>query len=492
MERSIATAGSPTAAADRWQGSAPAARRTGLEAVDPRWIGIALVAVALAVYVISNLERTSAGFYNHFVWQAEAFLDGRFAIAFPVSEGPVTNAHFQDVLPLPDEPGRALIPFPPLPAILLTPLVALFGLATNAGLIAAVLGAVNVGLAWRLSRRLTQRHAPAILATLFYAFGTVAWYAAMLGSTWFLAHVVASLFLFLALTAALDAERRRAASPQHYGDEPATLREALRPGADRARRIRSLFDARQFVAGLLLGTAAMARLPVIFGAPFFVLVGGGGRLHTRALSAGLGAIIPIALLFAYNFASTGSPFHPAYDYLYSTEFTPQPGGLLAQLMPPLADLQYRHGEWAIEDPRYIPQNAIIMLGWLPQLNPSCGLSLLDVECPLLRPDELSMSLFLTSPTYLLAFPLIAAALRRRLVLGAVLAVAAIALINVMHFSQGWVQFGYRFSNDFAPFALVLVTLAIARYGVRPLTIGLVAASILVNAWGVYWGVALGW
>ena len=34
----------------------------------------------------------------------------------------------------------------------------------------------------------------------------------------------------------------------------------------------------------------------------------------------------------------------------------------------------------------------------------------------------------------------------------------------MHFSQGWVQFGYRFSNDFAPFALVLVTLAIAWLG----------------------------
>ena len=28
----------------------------------------------------------------------------------------------------------------------------------------------------------------------------------------------------------------------------------------------------------------------------------------------------------------------------------------------------------------------------------------------------------------------------------------------MHFSQGWVQFGYRFSNDFAPFAMILVTL----------------------------------
>ena len=26
----------------------------------------------------------------------------------------------------------------------------------------------------------------------------------------------------------------------------------------------------------------------------------------------------------------------------------------------------------------------------------------------------------------------------------------------MHFSQGWVQFGYRFSHDFVPFALIVV------------------------------------
>ncbi len=62
----------------------------------------------------------------------------------------------------------------------------------------------------------------------------------------------------------------------------------------------------------------------------------------------------------------------------------------------------------------------------------------------------------------------------------------------MHFSQGWVQFGYRFSNDFAPFALVLVGLGVARLGVRGATVALVAASIVVNVWGVYWGVKLGW
>jgi hypothetical protein len=63
----------------------------------------------------------------------------------------------------------------------------------------------------------------------------------------------------------------------------------------------------------------------------------------------------------------------------------------------------------------------------------------------------------------------------------------------MHFSQGWVQFGYRFSNDFAPFALLLVALGLVRVGrLRGWPLVLVAASIAVNAWGVAWGVILQW
>ena len=67
----------------------------------------------------------------------------------------------------------------------------------------------------------------------------------------------------------------------------------------------------------------------------------------------------------------------------------------------------------------------------------------------------------------------------------------------MHFSQGWVQFGYRFSNDCAPFALLLVALGLQRLvdrragGCRS-AIGLVVVSIAVNAWGVAWGRLLGW
>ncbi len=452
--------------------------RSALERVDPVWIGGVFVMAALAIYVWSNPERRN--FYNHFVWQADAWLQGRVAIPYPVLE-PFRNDYFQDVLPLDDQPGFALIPFPPLPAIVLLPFVALFGLATDAALVAALFGAINVGLCWRMVLRLTEQRDAAVLATIFYGFGTVAWYAAMLGSTWFLAHVLSSTFLFLALSAALDAERR----------------ELL---AGRVRLVLGVVEPRQFLAGLFLGVAALARLPATFGAPFLVFAGGGGTLFRRAFSAGLGAIIPVALLLLYNLTVTGHFFHPAYEYLYETEYSPRP-----ELI--------HYGEWAIEDPRYVPQNAVIMLAW-PPTTPALsadicadrshpdfrplpeGLGLLfDPDCPLVRPDPLGMSLILSSPAYLLGIPGLLAmwrGARRRWAAGVILAVGAIALLNLMHFSQGWVQFGYRFSNDFAPFAMVAVALGIARYGVRPATVALVAISVLVNAWGVYWGVALGW
>ncbi|MFI5254594.1 MAG: hypothetical protein ACHQ15_03975 [Candidatus Limnocylindrales bacterium] len=466
VQGSIATAAvRPAGLASR----VAAALRDALGRVGPGWLSLGFAILAGLVYVLSNTERQN--FYDHFVWQAEAFLGGHAWIPWPVSSGPFQNSYFQDVYPLPGQPGHALLPFPPLPAILLLPFVAAWGLATNAALICALLGGINVALAWRLTWRLTTDPLVAVLATIFYGFGTVAWYAAMLGSTWFLAHVVASTFLLLAITAALDAERR-----QWF------------------RRIASagLIDWRQFGAGLLFGLAAGARFTTIFAAPFFIFVGGGGTTWRRGLSAGLGAAIPFLALLAYNVATTGSLLHPGYDYLYGHEYVPAPAGLLVDLFPSLSGITYHPGDWALQDLHYVPQNAVIMLAWLPDLRPECGLSLLDQACPLLQPDRLGMSLLLTSPAWLLVVPAVVRNLRRRIVLGATLAVLAVALVDLSHFSQGWVQFGYRFSNDFAPFLLILMTLGLARAGVRWWTIGLVAVSIAINAWGVYWGVVLGW
>jgi uncharacterized membrane protein YhaH (DUF805 family) len=109
-----------------------------------------------------------------------------------------------------------------------------------------------------------------------------------------------------------------------------------------------------------------------------------------------------------------------------------------------------------------------------------------------------MSILITSPAYLLLLPALRRYGRSRLVTGAALAVVLVVLVNLMHFSQGWVQFGDRFSNDVVPFALPLVALGAERLVDRnrrwtmPLVVALVIVSIAVNAWGVAWGGLLGW
>jgi hypothetical protein len=123
-----------------------------------------------------------------------------------------------------------------------------------------------------------------------------------------------------------------------------------------------------------------------------------------------------------------------------------------------------------------------------------------VGCSWIVPRPVGMSLLLTSPAWLLgaaALPL----LRDRRVAGGLLSMFVIAVINLMHFSQGWVQFGYRFSLDFAPFLLVPVALGAERLLARPgrgaawagiLVGGLIVASVAVQAWGIAWARTLGW
>jgi hypothetical protein len=439
-------------------------------------VGLAIVALLLVVYVVSNPSRAS--YYNHFVWQAEAFLDGRAAIRYPVADQPGIRGNdlFQDVIltlgPNGETTGYALLPFPPLPAVVLMPFVAVWGMTTNAQLVATVLGAFTVGIAYWVLGLLPIGLRVRVATTLFFGLGTVAWYAAELGTTWYLAHVVALGLTFLAIGVALTADPLAAAG------EPDPV---LDPDAP-PRRI--VLDRRQVLAGVLLGLACTARLTVVFGVPFFLYVGGGGDRLRRGASALVGMAIPIGILVAYTYVTTGHLMNPGYDLLYQieTDFYPQLG--------------YR-SDWAIEDPRYLVQNLPLLLAGLPTILPPCDAGavrgLFDPACPVVMPRDIGMGLFLTSPAWLIAFASLRWFGRDRLVTGAVVAIVLIAVVDLMHFSQGWVQFGYRFSNDYAPFGLILLALALQTGGrLRRLGYVLIALSIAIVAWGVAWGHILGW
>ena len=486
MERKVAQGREPDARREWW--SDPAARR---------WlsvlIGAGLVIAAFAAYAPWKPPRSS----DHFVWQAQAFLEGEGTIDCPEP----CDLSRQDVMPVLDadgfETGRGILPFPPLPALLITPAVAVWGEDTDQQAIALLLGALVVGICWWMLGRLPIGFRVRVATTIFFALGTVFWYAAMLGTTWYFAHIVAVGFGLLAVGVAAGSDLK-SLGPEP-DEEPFGWLRSLRVNlADGLRRPRSLIDSRQVLAGFLLGLAATARLPVVFAAPLLILAGSGGSWLGRTVSAAIGGVIPVGALVLFNLASTGQPLNPAYQYLYVREAIGYP------------ELNY-NVEWDIEDPRYLAQNLGIMLLSSPVVlparspdslgpgdpyctEPGAVRRLFERDCPLAVPRDTGMSLLLTSPAYLLALPFVRRLYgRSRFATGAIVAILLIVLINLMHFSQGWVQFGYRFSNDFVFIALPLVALAIQRGGwtarAAPLLIG---ASVAVNFWGVAWGNLLGW
>ena len=260
--------------------------------------------------------------------------------------------------------GRVLLPFPPLPAVLLLPFVALWGLAVDQESMAIGSPAVGVFTAWWMLGGLRITLGVRALTTLVFATGTVWWWAAAVGSTWYLAHLVAAVAALLAVGVALRADP--AAAEENPWDEGDRAGRPPRPGARRrlgqarpAARIAGRawpLSGAQVLAGLILGIGATARLPLVFAAPFLVLVGGGGSSLRRTISAAVGAVLPVAALLAYTWLTTGSVLHPGYDYQYQLEANGYP------------TLGY-HPEWAVEDIRYVPQNLGIMLGALPEVLP---------------------------------------------------------------------------------------------------------------------------
>jgi hypothetical protein len=126
--------------------------------------------------------------------------------------------------------------------------------------------------------------------------------------------------------------------------------------------------------------------------------------------------------------------------------------------------------------------------------PGASRSLFDPDCPLAMPVDIGTSILLSAPGLLLAL----FAFRRhglaRLSIGTAAAVVIIAVFNLSHFSQGWVQWGYRFSLDFVPFLLPMVALGAARDDgrLRVLAAALIVIGAAINLWGVTWGQILGW
>ena len=262
------------------------------------------------------------------------------------------------------------------------------------------------------------------------ATGTAWWWAVAVGSTWYLAHLVATDLALLAVGVALrhdpGAAGRRSGEDHPGAPHPSDGSAAT--GADRSwpARLQAAswpLNRSQVLAGFLLGLAVTARLPLILAAPFLVLVGGGGTPLRRLVSAGVGGVVPVVVLLAYTFLTTGSLIHPGYDYQYRLEVQGYPA------------LGY-NADWSVEDPRYIPRNLGIMFGTYPAVapdvlpntlgiyedvplctQPDARRSLFSEDCPLAVPIDLGTSLPLSAPGLFLALLAFRSRGRSRLVLG---------------------------------------------------------------------------
>jgi hypothetical protein len=387
---------------------------------------IALLAGSFAVLAAFSGPR----FYRqshapHFIYQADAWLHGQLHLRVP----PPDDNDWARV------GDRWYVSFPPGPALLMLPGVALFGLDYVDVSFTVAFAALNVLLLFLVLERLRRagdsartRGENAALALLF-AFGTVAFSCSIRGEVWFTAEVLGVTATCLYLLAS-----HRAAHP--------------------------------FLAGAAWSYAAVTRAPLAFSLVFFVaeVVAGGGTLSEAARSPAtwrdgarwrkvalfaLGALPLVAFAGAANWARFGSPGDFGHAHFWNNRVN--------------ADIR-RYGLFSLH---YLERQLHAAFTRMPRLE---GGRLTY------HPD--GMSLFLTTPLFaLLLWP----RARPRLHLALWLTVAATALPGFLYQNTGYVQFGYRFSLDYTPHLILLLAI-----GARPMTWGFRAlglCGVAVNAWG---------
>jgi len=399
------------------------------------------LAWALAIYVGSTLlllacaapatlrEHTP---YNHFALLAEAWLSGRLDLGGP----PPSYAHGNDFALY---GGKWFVVFPPFPSVLLLPAVALAGAAERVadGRFFLLLAGVAPAVMFLVLERLRERGETArselenmVLSSLF-CFGSVYFFSSLQGTVWFAAHVVAAGLTALYLLFALGAER-------------------------------------PLLAGLCLALAFATRAPLLLAAPLFVFEAVRrarwekprgqaiierfdlGRLSRLFAWFALPLAVVVAVSCYHNAARFDDPFETGYRYL---------------------DIAWskRIAKWGLFDYHYLARNLGVMLTSLPWLPAGKG------------PVQVSghgLALWVTTPLYLwLLFARRWSELSRALLVSA----ALVALPTLFYQNTGWVQFGYRFSNDYAP--LLFALLALVGPPLRGGFVLAAAFSVIVNFFG---------
>ncbi len=309
------------------------------------------------------------------------------------------------------------VSFPPFPAVVMMPFVAVFGFNTNDVVLTLLFGAASAMLLlyWlnRLHGQGLLRHSARdrLWLVAMFAFGTVSWYCAIRGAVWFTALTMGVTVHFLFLLAAQGARR-------------------------------------PLLAGLLLGLGVATRTPLLFASVFFPLealfeggrwLGGEGRVGALraarkiALFALPAALVGLALAW-FNWARWQNPLEFGHFYL------------LEGTRAPTRD----HGLFNFI---FLNHNLSAALTNLPRLS---------AQAPYVHITRHGLGILACTPALFALFggrtqhPTETAPepdLERRrasLVRNLAIAVGCVAAPALLYQNDGWQQFGYRFALDFWP------------------------------------------
>jgi hypothetical protein len=184
---SIGGLAAPRLAAHRSIFASPAAAIAG-----ERWCTFAVFVAFLAFYGVTMYSPSP---FNAHVRQAFAFIHGHTWIDAP---NYIEHAQFH---------GRSYQLHPPLPAILLIPFVAWWGMDTSQSLFSIAVGALDVALAWRMLGRFKLAPNARVWLTLFFGMGTIIWSETVNGGSWEVTMTVAVGFTLAALDEVFGAAR---------------------------------------------------------------------------------------------------------------------------------------------------------------------------------------------------------------------------------------------------------------------------------------------
>ena len=401
--------------------------------------------VGLAAFSNKRAQEPSGD--NHFVYQADAFLKGQLElperpphdndwaswIEFELRSGQVVRGVWYNraedkfvtlsgellILDRSERVGahqttHYFVSFPPGPALLMAPFVAIWGFDFNDVMFTLFFGALNLALLYILLRRLSRggrsSRSPSDNVWLVFVMGfsTVYLSSAILGQVWFTALIVGVTFTLLYLLFSIDGRR-------------------------------------PLLAGLFLACAFATRTPLLFTAfifPAFVLFPGGrlrrtewGRAILRlALFFSIPLVVGCGLLYM-NYLRFEDPTEFGHRYLATGQLD-------------------RIRDYGLFNYHFLARNISAALTLLPRFQPSA---------PYVLVSKHGMSLFLTTPVFFYLFRPRPRTFRQDVFWHRV-CWAAVLVIAIPHFfyqNTGWEQFGYRFSLDYTPYLIVL--LAIGRY-----------------------------